>query len=111
MNPCIVVKDEGLCPESFSLNDEGLCPESYYSNCRGLMPWELAPNVEGLCPESFALNDEGSCPESYYSNMLRDYALIGTTCILKSLSLHLSSVVSSLMHYRHCRVVNELLRG
>jgi len=64
------------------------------------MPWELAPNDEGLCPESFALNDEVLCPESYYSNTLRAYTLIGTTCILKSLSLHLSSVVSSLMHCR-----------
>jgi len=63
------------------------------------MPWELTPN------------DEGLCPESYYSNTLRAYTLIGTTCILKSLSLHLSSVVSSLMHCRCRRVVNELIRG
>jgi len=74
------------------------------------MPWEFAPN-EGLCLESFALNDEGSCLESYYSNTLMAYALIGTTCILKSLSLHLSSVVSSLMHCCRRRVVNELIRG
>ncbi len=62
-------------------------------------------------PESFSLNDEGLCPESYYSNTLRAYALIGTTCISKSLSLHMSSVVSSLMHCHRRRVVNELIRG
>jgi len=62
-------------------------------------------------PESFALNDEGLCPKSYYSNTLRAYALFGTTCILKLLSLHMSSVVSSLMHCRCRRVVNELIRG
>jgi len=42
---------------------------------------------------------------------MRAYALIGNTCILKLLSLHLSSVVSSLMHCRRRRVVNELIRG
>ena len=62
-------------------------------------------------PESFALNDDGLCPESYYSNTLRAYALFCTTCILNSLSLHMSSVVSSLMHCRQRRVVNELIRG
>jgi len=82
-----------------TLTVEGLCPES------------LCSNVEGLCPESFARNDEGLCPESYNSNTLRAYALIGTTCILMSLSLHLSGVVSSLMHCRRRRVVNELIRG
>jgi len=83
---------------SFLHHDEGLCPESYYSN-----------RDEDLCPGSFTPNDEGLCPESYYSNTLRAYALIGTTCILRSLLLHLSSVVSSLMHCRHRRVVNELI--
>jgi len=63
------------------------------------MPWELTPN------------DEGLCPENYYSNTLMVYALIGTTCILKSLSLHMLSVVSSLMYCRRRRVVNELIRG
>ncbi len=63
------------------------------------MPWELTSN------------DEGLCLESYYSNTLRVYALIGTTCILKLLSLHMLSVVSSLMYCRRCRVVNELIRG
>jgi len=62
-------------------------------------------------PEIFALNEEGLCLESYYSNKLRAYALIGTTCILKSLSLHMLSVVSSLMHCCRRRVVNELIRG
>jgi len=86
-------------PGSLLHHDEGLCPESYYSN-----------HDEGLCSGSFTPNDEGLCPESYYSNTLRAYALIGTTCILRSLSLHLSSVVSSLMHCRRRRVVNELIR-
>jgi len=68
-------------------------------------------------PGSFLHHDEGLCPESYYSNtmgallhMMRAYALIGTTCILRLLSLHLSSVVSSLMHCRRRPVVNELIR-
>jgi len=70
------------------------------------MPWELAPNDEGLCLESLALNDEGLCPESYYFNTLRAYALIGTTCMLKSLSLHLSK------YWCRCRqVVNDLISG
>ena len=91
------MRDDG--PESFLHHDEGLCPESYYSN-----------HNEGLCSGSFTPNDEGLCLESCYSNTLRAYALIGTTCILRSLSLHLSSVVSSLMHCRRRRVVNELIR-
>jgi len=85
-------------PGSLLHHDEGLRPESYYSN-----------HDEGLCSGIFTPNDEGLCPKSYYSNTLRAYALIGTTCILRSLSLHLSSVVS-LMHCRRRRVVNELIR-
>ena len=87
-------------PGSLLHHDEGLCPESYYSN-----------HDEGLCSGSFTPNDEGLCPESYYySNTLRAYALIGTTCILRSLSPHLSSIMLSLMHCRRRRVVNELIR-
>ena len=62
-------------------------------------------------PGSLLHHDEGLCLVSYYSTTMRAYALIGTTCILKLLSLHMLSVVSLLMYCRRRRVVNELIRG